>query len=46
LTLLGSANTRRHKYSQVPSRHHVEVRVVAGLKDMNEVVVQSNGLNG
>jgi len=28
-----TANTRRHKYSQVPSRHHVEVRVVAGRLD-------------
>ena len=31
VTLLSSANTSRQRYLQVPSRHHGEVRVVAGL---------------
>ena len=30
VTLLSSANTSPQRYLQVPSRHHGEVRVVAG----------------
>ena len=43
LTLLSSANTRRQRYLQVPSRHHGEVRVVAGRRPLQggtEISVQ------